>query len=219
MEAATIKARSGFIRGAILFMDKFLDIVWFKIVALVHVAVRVMDTLISPLHVLGPTVVILLLVFVTVCFTKLFKRLYTTKRYETLKKEFNHWADIRKEALKIEDPEKGKRLARNIDKAKLNKVYYDYFFEGFLKNILTTILPMLLMAAYINEAFNPEKLLSRCGRPYVFEIPGFGGDATPVSALLWFVVSLVLVHLSWAVVNRLYKKSWRPIRPPALFLA
>jgi len=188
-------------------MDDFLDTVWFKIVAVTQGAVQAMDTLVSPFNILGPVVVIFMLVFVTVCITKLFKRLYTTKRYESLKKEFNHWSEIRKEALAVEDREKGKRLARNIDQAKLNKVYYDYFFEGFLKNILTTILPVLLMASYINEAYNPEKLMALFDRPYVFKVPGFGGDPIHMSALLWFVLSLILVHLVLAVAKRSYKKK------------
>jgi len=188
-------------------MDDFLDIVWFKIVALTQAAVHVMDMLVSPFNSLGPGVVIFMLVFITVCMTKLFKHLYTTKRYESLKKEFNHWSEIRKEALAVEDREKGKRLARNIDQAKLNKVYYDYFFEGFLKNILTTILPVLLMASYVNEAYNTEKLLDLFDRPYVFKVLGFKGDPVQLSALLWFVLSLILVHLVLAVAKWLYKKK------------
>jgi len=184
-------------------MDEFLDIVWFKIVAATQAVVAVVDTLVSPFHVLGPAAVIFMLVLITVCFTKLFTRFYTTKRYERLKKEFNHWAEVRKQALEIGDREKGKRMAKNIDQAKLNKVYYDYFFEGFLKNVLTTILPVLLMTAYINEAYNPDKLSTIFGRSYVFKIPGFGADPTPAGALVWFVVSLLLVHVGWAVVKRL----------------
>ena len=188
-------------------MDNFLDTVWFKIVALTQAAVRLMDALVSPFNILGPVVVIFMLVFLVVCMTKLFNRLYTAKRYEALKKEFNHWSDVRKQALTVEDREKGKRLARNIDQAKLNKVYYDYFFEGFLKNILTTILPVFLMASYVNEAYNSEKLLGLFDRPYVFKMPGFGGDPVHMSALLWFVLSLILVHLVLAGAKRLYKKK------------
>ena len=188
-------------------MDEFLDIVWLKIVAVSQAVVNVMDVIVSPLHVLGPGVVIFMLVLITVVFTKFFKRYYTTKRYEALKKEFNHWAEIRKQAIEIENREKGKRLAKNIDQAKLNKVYYDYFFEGLLKNILTTILPVLLMAAYINEAYNPGRLSGLFGRSYVFKIPGFGGQATPVGALVWFVLSLILVHTLWAVIIKMLKKK------------
>jgi len=197
-------------------MNEFLDIVWFKIVAVTQGVVRAMDVLVAPLNALGPAAVILLLVLVTVCFTKLFKRLYTTKRYESLKKEFNHWTEIRKQAMRLEDREKGKGLARNIDQARLNKVYYDYFFEGFMKNILTTVLPVLLMAAYINEAYNPDKLSKLFGRYYVFKIPGFGGDPTPVGALVWFVLLLIIVHVLWAVAMHVLKKKKdpKPVKTP-----
>ena len=189
-------------------MDQFLDALWLKIVALTQKAVQVMDVLVAPLNALGPGVAIFILVFITVCVTKLFRRFYTTKRYEALKKEFGHWAEIRKEAMSIGDREKGKALAKNIDKAKLNKVYYDYFFEGLLNNILTTVLPILLMAAYVNDAYRAEKLLQLFGRASVFKIYGFGGNPIPVGALAWFVLSLLLIHLIWAVtIGRYLKKN------------
>ena len=188
-------------------MDEFLDIVWFKIVDIVQVLVRGMDAVVAPLNVLGPAVVIFLLVFFTVCLTKFFKRVYTTKRYQTLKKEFEHWSELRKEAVNIEDQEKGKRMARNIDQAKSNTVYYDYFFEGLLNSSLTTVLPDLLMAAYVNEAYNPEKLQKLFGRSHVFSIPGTGDDPMLVGALFWYVLSLILVHVLWAVAGRALKNK------------
>ena len=188
-------------------MDEFLDIVWFKIMDIVQVLIRGMDVVVAPFNLLGPAAVIFMLVFFTVCLTKIFKRVYTTKRYQTLKKEFEHWSELRKEAAKIEDLEKGKRLARNIDQAKLNKVYYDYFFEGLLNSVLTTILPVLLMAAYVNEAYNPEKLLKLFGRSHVFSIPGSGGSTILVGALFWFVLSLILIHILWAIGKRLFMKK------------
>lgn len=188
-------------------MEEFLDIVWFKIMDIVQVLVRGMDAAVAPFNVLGPAVVIFMLVFFTVCLTKFFKRVFTTKRYQTLKKEFEHWSELRKEAAKIEDREKGNRLARNIDQAKLNKVYYDYFFEGILNNVLTTILPVLLMAAYVNEAYNPEKLLELFGRSHVFSIPGPGGSPILVGALFWFVLSLILIHILWAIGKHVFHKK------------
>ena len=188
-------------------MDEFLDIVWFKIEAVILGVMRVMDAIVSPFNALGPTTVIFMLVFVTVCITKLLKRFYSTKRYEALKNEFNHWSEVRKQALGVEDREKGKRLARNIDQAKLNKVYYDYFFEGFLNNILTTVLPVLLMASYVNEAYNANKLLNLFDRSYVFKVTGFGGDPIHVSALLWFVLSLIFIHIFWYIALRWHKNK------------
>ena len=88
-------------------MDEFLDIVWFKIMDIAQVVVRGMDIVVAPLNVLGPAAVILILVLITVSFTKLFKKHYTTKRYETLKNEFNHWSEIRKQAIGLDDRETG----------------------------------------------------------------------------------------------------------------
>ena len=102
--------------------------------------------------------------------------MYTTKRYEKLKKEFAHWFKLRQEALACEDGEKGKLLARNIDQGKLNKVYYDYFFEGLLKNLLTIYLPVIIMAAYVNEAYQPNRLMAKFGEAYVFRIAGSDGE-------------------------------------------
>lgn len=188
-------------------MEEILDSVWFTIMDIVQVLVRGMDAALAPLHGLGPAVFIFLLALVVVGLSKLFRRVYTTKRYQALKEEFERWSELRKEAMDIEDREKGKRMARNIDKARLNKVYYDYFFEGFLNNILTTILPILLMAAYVNEAYNPDKLLKLFGRPHVFSIPGTGDDPIAVGALFWYVLSLILVHILWAVARRALKNK------------
>ena len=191
-------------------MDEFLDIVWFKIMDIAQVVVRGMDTLVAPFNVLGPAVAIFILVFLTVCITKLFKGFYTTKRYETLKKEFDHWSEIRKQAMRLDDREKGKGLSKNIDQAQLNKVYYDYIFEGFLKNIFTTILPILLMAAYVNEAYRADRLSELFGRSHVFSIPGSGGEPILVGALFWFVLSLILIHILWAVGKHFLKKKKPP---------
>lgn len=189
-------------------LDAFLDKVWLKIIVVLERLVSVMDTLVAPLHVLGPAATIFILVLITVGLTKFFKKHYTTKRYIALKAEFERWSTLRKEALTLEDRDKAKALAKNIDQAKLNKVYYDYFFEGLLNNILTTILPILLMAAYVNDAYRAEKLMTLFGRDYIFNFGG-SGDPTPVSALAWFVLSLLFVHLIWA----LAKWQWKKKRP------
>lgn len=187
-------------------MDDILDGVWFHIVESVKYLTGLMDLALAPLTPLGPAVVILLLVLITVCFTKTFSKFYTTKRYRELQKEFQHWFNLRKEALTVEDREKGKALAKNIDQAKLNKVYYDYFFEGLLKNILTTYLPILCMAAYVNEAFRTDRMIAKFGRGYVFKFTKSNGEAVLMGGLFWFVVSLLIVYLIWFVVARYYKR-------------
>ena len=63
------------------------------------------------------------------------------------------------------------------------------------------------MAAYVNEAYNPDRLSDLFGRSYVFKIPGFGGEPTPAGALVWFVLSLILVHTLWAVTKKILKKK------------
>jgi len=187
-------------------MDNLLDILWAKIASGVSCLAGLMDLILAPLDPMGPAWIILILVLLTVCFTKTFNRFYTTKRYQTLQKEFNHWFKLRNEALSSEDREKGKALAKNIDKAKLNKVYYDFFFEGLLKGIITTYLPILCMAAYVNEAFRTDKLIEKFGRGYVFRFSNFSAEPVMVGGLFWFVVSLLMTYLIWFVVAKYYKR-------------
>ncbi len=184
-------------------MDEFLDILWSKIVVGVGTIVAVLDHMLGPMEVMGPAAVIFLLVMVTVCLTKFFNRIYTTKRYESLKKEFTHWFNLRQEALACEDREKGKQLARNIDQGKLNKLYYDYFFEGLLKNILTTYLPVLIVAAYVNEAYRPDQLMAKFGRGYVFQLPASDGDPLIFGALFCYVILLLATYLLWYLARRI----------------
>lgn len=184
-------------------MDEFLDNLWLAIVAGIGHAADLTDALLAPLNWMGPAAVILILVLFTVCFTKLFSRVYTTRRYRELQKEFTHWFNLRQEAMKCEDREKGKGLAKNIDQARLNKVYYDYFFEGFLKNILTTYLPVLIMAAYVNETYKPDNLMKNFGRNYIFKFDGSGGDAVIIGGFFWFVLSLLTTYLIWFIVGKI----------------
>jgi hypothetical protein len=183
-------------------MDEFLDIVWSKIVIGVGYVYGLLNHVLEPLEVMGPLPVIILLVLVTVCLTKIFSRVYTTKRYETLKKEFLHWHGLRQEAVACEDREKGKLLARNIDQAKLNKVYYDFFFEGLLKNILTIYLPCLMVAAYVNEAYKPDTLMAKFGKRYVFKLDATDGEPTVIGALFCYVILLLATYLCWYLVGK-----------------
>ncbi len=195
-------------------MDEWMDIVWDTIVAAFASVAGALNQALAPLdHHIGPAMVILLLVIVLVAVTKLLARVYNTKRHVELKKEYEHWYGLRQEAMACDDRDKGKALARNIDQAKLNKAYYDYFFEGLLKSIITAILPILFTAAYINGAYAPEKLMQAVGREYIFILSRSGGDPIAVSAFFWFVICLVLVHLGWmafaVIINRLLRKTQR----------
>jgi len=190
----------------LLSMEDVLDIVWLKILVLINAFVKGLDFIFAPLNPLGPAVVISVIVLLTVASTKFLSRVYKTKRYLKLQKEFQYWYNLRNEALSCIDPEKGKILAKNIDQAKLNKVYYDFFFEGLLNSIPTKYLPILIMLAYVNEAFKPDKLLENFGREYIFKFVNFNGSIVKIGAVFWFVMSILLVYLAWFVFEKLYFK-------------
>ena len=134
-------------------MDNFMDALWGNILTMIQYGASLFDWLLTPFHVFGPLFVMTLLAIITVLITKFLNRIIITKRYVALEKEFQHWFKVRQEAMKGEDYEKAKRLARNIDQAKLNRVYYDYFLEGFLLGLMRNVLPIFLMVTYINEYF------------------------------------------------------------------
>ena len=140
-------------------MDEFLDVIWFKILAGVHFLKDMLDFIFGPLNTLGPAVAILSIALVTVVITKSLSKVFKTRRYKELHKEFRHWFNIRQEAMQCDDPDKARLLVKNIDQAKLNKVYYDYFFEGLLKNIVTVYLPILLLLIRFLRSFQRSSLL------------------------------------------------------------
>jgi hypothetical protein len=184
-------------------MDDIFDIAWLKILVLIHAVVKGLDFLFAPLNPLGPAVAISIIVVLTVASTKLLSRIYITKRYLKLQKEFQNLYNLRKEALACKDPEKGKALAKNIDQARLNQVYYDYFFEGLLNSIPTQYLPILIMLAYVNETFKPKNLLENFGQDYILKFINFNGNVVKIGAVLWFVLSMLLVCLAWYVIGKL----------------
>ena len=192
-------------------MDAFLDVIWFKIVAGIYHLKDLLDLVFGPLNTLGPAVAILLIALVTVVITKSLSKVFKTRRYRELQKEFKHWFNIRQEAMKCEDREKAKRLAKNIDQAKLNKVYYDYFFEGLLNNIVTKYLPILLLLAYVNETYRPANLLKLFGREYVFRLGHFGEHTLFVGSIFWFMISIVIIYLILFTFKKILK-----LRSPAV---
>jgi len=196
-------------------MEEFLDIIWLKVLLIVQYLAKCLDFILSPLNPLGPAVIILALVFVTVAATKYFSKIYKTKRYVELEKEFKYWFNLRKEASTCEDSEKGNKLAKNIDQAKLNRVYYDYFFEGLLSSLLTKYLPILIMLAYVNGAYGPDKLLKNFGREYIFRFVNYNGEAILVGAIFWFVLSMLLVYIAWFITQKLYVKHMKTKQQPA----
>ncbi len=182
-------------------MDEFLDMVWDRIMDAILGIAAWLDWALAPLTAsIGPALVILLLVVAVIALSKYLGKKYNTRRYVELKENYEYWYSLRQEAMACEDREKAKALARNIDQAQLNKAYYDYFFEGFLKSIATAILPILFAAAYINHAYGPQKLTQLIGREFLFVFSRQGGDPVKVSAFFWLVICLVLVHLVWFAV-------------------
>ena len=186
-------------------MDNFLDRVWEPIEAFLSSTVMFLDTLFSPLEILGPGFVIFILAFFIVIFTRIIGKFYVTKRYIRLEKDYKHWQGVRKEAMKHPDREKGKALAKNIDQAELNRAYYDYFFEGLLKHFMVNVLPILLMVSYITKVYTPANLLERFGRKWVFSFSFGSSSQVNVSFMLWFVVCIILSFILFAVLKKVFK--------------
>lgn len=186
-------------------MDDFLDGVWAVIETFLNNTVMFLDTAISPLETLGPGFVIFVLSLLVVGVTRLIARFSVTKRYVNLEKDFQHWKGVREEALKHPDREKGKTLAKNVDQAQLNRAFYDYFFEGLLKNLVTNVIPILLMVIYVTKVYSPHALLNRFGEKWVFSF--FVGTARElnVSSLLWFAICLIFSFILLAVLKKLYQ--------------
>ncbi|HIQ36701.1 MAG TPA: hypothetical protein EYH36_01705 [Desulfocapsa sulfexigens] len=189
-------------------MDEFMDTLWNNIMAMIQSGASLFDQLLTPMHVFGPIVVLTLLALLTVLITKLLNRFIITKRYVELEKEFKHWLNVREEAMKGEDYEKAKRLARNIDQAKLNRAYYDYFLEGFLLGLVRNVLPIFIMVAYINEYYKAEELSRLFGKGYLFSMPSFSGEPVMVGAVFYYIITLLLTYLAWAVSKKFSSKKW-----------
>lgn len=187
-------------------MEELLDSLWFKIEILIRYLGSLLDLIFTPLNNLGPAIAISSIAFITVAIAKYFTKKFKSRRYRELEKQFVHWYHVRQEAKKCEDPEKAKLLAENIDQAKLNRVYYDYFLEGFLNNILTMYLPILLLLAYVNEAYSPGNLMKLFGREYIFKVKTSNGQAIFIGAVFWFIASVLLVYLAWYVIGKLLAK-------------
>ena len=194
-------------------MDALLDRIWFQIVDIVAAMVVILNVVFSPLHALGPALAVSIIALLTVAITKLFDRIIPeTRRYKELKQKFFQLVALRKEAMKSEDREKGKRLARNIDQAELNQVYYNYFFEGFLRGILVRYIPIFSMLAYVNESYRPERLMALFGKEYIFKFTRSGADPTLIGGVFWFVLSLLLAYVGWFVCAKVIfkRKTRRP---------
>jgi uncharacterized membrane protein (DUF106 family) len=189
-------------------MDAFMDSLWLKIEAGVQVLRGLLDAAFGPLNALGPAAAIFAIALVTVAVTKVLSKTIRTRRHARLKKEFIYWRELREEAMKAEDTEKGSRMARNIDQAKLNRVYYDYFFESLMLSLATKYLPILVFAAYVNEAYRPAAMEALFGRTVVFHLP-WSGQPVPVGPVFWFVLSLAGIYICWPLAARVVRRICR----------
>lgn len=196
-------------------MENMLDSLWMYIVAGVQHLQHLLDWVFGPLNAMGPAFAILSIAFLAVALAKLLSGKFKTKRYRELQKQFVHWYNIRQEAQQCDDPEKARLLAKNIDQAKLNKVYYDYFFEGFLNSLATKYLPIFALLAYVNETYQPANLLKQFGKGYVFKLGISSGEGIVVGAVFWFVVSILLVYLGWYVAKKVGVRFYPAKRQPA----
>jgi len=191
-------------------MDEIMDILWFKILVAIQYLKSLLDVVFEPLNALGPVVAISAIALAAVLIAKVLTRAFKTKRYKELKKEFAHWFQIRQEAVKCDDPQKAKLLTKNIDQAKLNRLYYDFFFEGLLNNLATKYLPILIFIAYVNEAYQPGNLLKLFGREYLFQINSTGDNPILVGSIFWFLVSILAMYLISFAAKKIFHKAVSP---------
>ena len=186
-------------------IDHFLDTLWLKIVALFTILGNTLFSLTTFLHPLGSALTITTLAFLTVCLTKLLNRLITTKRYTELEKNFHKWKELREQVNQFEDQEKGKRMARNIDQAELNKAYYDYFFEGLLLGMARKVIPIILIIGFINEYYNSEQLGKLFGHTYAISIPSTK-EPILAGATFWYFISLLGGYILWPIAGKLLRR-------------
>ncbi len=183
-------------------MEDILDALWNKIAIVFEFMAESLFHILSSLHVLGPIFVITLIGVVTVLFTKTMNRLIITKRFVELEKNFKYWLNLREEAMKCEDREKAKRLARNIDQAQLNRAYYDYFFEGLMLGLIRKVIPIFFMFAFINEYYRTEELTRLFGKGYLFLMPTTSGEPLMVGSVFYYFMVLIGSYICWAIGKR-----------------
>lgn len=181
-----------------------MDQLWMQIAQMLTWLGKGLDILFSPLFVLHPAIAVAIIALVTVAAAKGFGR-YKTKRYQRLETEFLYWYQLRQEAMNAHpDSQKAKQLAQNIDQAKLNQVYYDYFFESFLNSLLTQYIPIFLMFGYIHVFYAPQGLYEKFDRSILFLLTRSDGRPIPIGAPPWFVLWVVLGYLLWFLGKKYY---------------
>lgn len=191
-------------------MERFLDIIWEYVYAAILFLAGSLDSLLSPIHNLaGPEIVIVLLALTTVLTTKFLGKKCRTKRHIKLEEEFHHWLGVREEAMRCEDREKGSRMARNIDQAKLNRSYYDYFLEGLLLGLATMYMPIFMVISYVNTFYRPERLMALTGKEYIMQFSSSGSEPILIGSIFFYFVSLISFYLCWAVLKKVLVRRKR----------
>ena len=188
-----------------------MDALWTIILSGINHLQAGMYQLIRPMHALGPAFTIAVLAVVTILFVRFFTRRFKTRRYRALEQEFNYWFSIKQEALKLREaePEKAKQMGINIDKGKLNEVYYNYFFEGLLNNLLTTYIPIFSMLAFVNYTYQPEALKALFGKSSLFILVWVNGQTYPIGSVFWFVFCVFAAYLAFFILGRIYRRYRR----------
>lgn len=189
-------------------MENFLNIVWENLYATFLFLTSQLDILLTPIHnAFGPGSVIILLAIVTVCITKFMSQKFRTKRHVKLEEDFHYWLSVREEAMQCEDREKGKRMARNIDQAKLNRSYYDYFFEGLLLSLANTYVPVLMVLSYVNRYYRPERLIELTGKDYVMQFGNSNGEPVLIGSIFFYLCALLSTYLVWVLVKKIMERN------------
>ncbi len=183
--------------------DSLLDSLWLKIVAVFTAAGNVLYRLTSVLHPLGAAATIFLFALAVVALTRVLDRLIITRRYTDLEQKFLYWKELRDRTTAIDDREKAARMARNIDEAELNRIYYDYFFEGLLLGLARRVIPIIFGLGFINEFYTPQRLTALFGRSEVLHVP------QPVGAVFWYLVSILLCFLLVSLARRWVRRYRR----------
>lgn len=193
-----------------------MDAIWTIILSGMEHAQAWLFQIISPLHIFGPAFTIGVIAVLTVLFARFFTRRFKTRRYKALEKEFYYWYDIKQKALKLKatDSDKAKQLGLNIDKGKLNEVYYNYFFEGMLNNLLTMYLPIFGMLAFVNDAYRPADLQAMFGQRYLFSIHWVNGRTYPIGSVFWFILCVAGAYGVFWGLGWLKKRFEKPPHMP-----
>lgn len=180
-------------------MEQFLDVIWQYMYTTAGSMALYVDASIAPLqNRVGPVVILILFAALTVVTTKILGKKLQTKRYLQLEKEFQHWLTVRQEATACSDREKGARMARNIDQAKLNRCYYDYFLEGFLLGLATMYIPIFIVISYINSFYRPERLMELTGKGYIFQFDLFVQEPVLIGSVFFYFAVLLLFYAAFA---------------------